>query len=529
MRRVRLRRKSVLINLALATAMVTGVGFAYAAVDDGGGSAGATRTRTGKVTKGTVQATVSASGSLTSPSDVGVGFTAAGRVTAVGVKVGDTVTAGQVLAQVDPTQAQEALDAAKAAVTVAQANLTKAQAGTPVQQNGGNGNGGGSGNQGTDAQNTVLRGSTTGSGSTTGDATTGGTTTGGAATTGGTGNVPTPTSTSTAAPRTSAPPVTQPHPTVTVTITKAPAATPTPSTTVDAAAVTQAESALIAANNKLADAQRALDGCVLKAPSAGIVASVSGKVGDTVSATASSSGSSGSGTSGGSGGTSGGQGGSSTSSTGTVTGFVVIANPTGMETRVSFSEADAAKVKAGQPATVTLNVNSAIRLNAKVVSVNPLPDGGSTSGSVKYGATIALEGDVSTLRTGQTANISVVVAQADNALQVPSAAVTGTGATASVRVLVNGAEQRRTVTAGVVGDQTTQIVSGLAEGDEIVIGTVAAAGSAGSTSGRSGQSTRGGTTGGGQPVPGIGNFPGGAVGGASTGASGGGLPRGGSR
>ncbi|MFI6982785.1 efflux RND transporter periplasmic adaptor subunit [Embleya sp. NPDC050154] len=529
MRRVRLRRKSVLINLALATAMVTGVGFAYAAVDDGGESAGATRTRTGKVTKGTVQATVSASGSLTSPSDVGVGFTAAGRVTAVGVKVGDTVTAGQVLAQVDPTQAQEALDAAKAAVTVAQANLTKAQAGTPVQQNGGNGNGGGSGNQGTDAQNTVLRGSTAGSATTTGGtATTGGT--------GGTGDVPAPTSTSTPAPpRTSTPPVTQPHPTVTVTVTKAPTATPTPSTTVDAAAVTQAESALIAANNKLADAQRALDGCVLKAPSAGIVASVSGRVGDTVSATTTSSsggssGSSGSGSSGGAGGASGGgQGGSATSTT-TVTGFVVIANPTGMETRVSFSEADAAKVKAGQPATVTLNVNSAIRLNAKVVSVNPLPDGGSTSGSVKYGATIALQGDVSTLRTGQTANISVVVAQADNALQVPSAAVTGTGATASVRILVNGAEQRRTVTAGVVGDQTTQIVSGLAEGDEIVIGTVAAAGSAGSTSGRSGQSTRGATAGGGQPAPGIGNFPGGgAVGGASAGASGGGLPRGGAR
>ncbi|MFE2873469.1 efflux RND transporter periplasmic adaptor subunit [Embleya sp. NPDC059259] len=507
MRRVRLRRKSVLINLALATAMVTGAGFAYAAVDDGGGSSGTTRTRTGTVTRGTVLATVSAAGSLTSPSDVGVGFTAAGRVTTVAVKVGDTVTAGQVLAQVDPTQAREALEAAKAAVTVAQANLTKARAGTPVQQNGGGGNGSGGGNQGTDAQNTVLRGST-----------------GGAAPSRGTDAVPTATSTP-APPRTTSPPVTQPHPTITVTVTKTPPATPSPSTTVDAAAVSQAESALIAANNKVADAQRALDGCVLKAPSAGIVAAVSGKVGDTVSATGSASGSSGSGTSGGSGG----QGGSSTSSSSTaVTGFVVIANPTGMETRVSFPEADAAKVKAGQPATVTLNVNSAIRLNAKVVSVNPLPDSGATSGSVKYGATIALEGDVSALRTGQTANISVVVAAADNTLQVPSAAVTGTGATASVRVLVDGVEQRRTVTAGVVGDQSTQIVSGLAEGDRIVIGTVAATGTTGSTSGRSGQSGRGGTAGGGLPAPGIGNFPGGGTG-TGGGAAGGGNPRGGSR
>ncbi|MGC0418869.1 efflux RND transporter periplasmic adaptor subunit [Embleya sp. AB8] len=516
MRRVRLRRKSVLINLALATAMLTGAGFAYAAVDDGGGSARATRARTGKVTKGTVMATVSASGSLTSPSDVGVGFTAAGRVTAVGVKVGDHVTAGQVLAQIDPTQAQETLDAAQAAVTVAQANLTKARAGTPVPQNGGGGNGGGGGNQGTDIQNTALRGGTGG--------------TGGHPGTAGPDDVPTTTPT-TAPPRSSSPPVTQPHPTITVTITKTPAATPTPSTTVDAAAVSQAESALVAANNKVADAQRALDGCVLTAPSAGVVASVSGKVGDTVSAAggggSGSSGTGGNGQSQGQGG-----GGGATSSGSTVTGFVVLANPTGMETKVSFPEADAAKVKAGQPATVTLNVNSAIRLNAKVVSVNPLPDSGGSAGSVKYGATIALDGDVSALRTGQTANISVIVAQADNALQVPSTALTGastgTGSTASVRVLVNGVEQRRPVTVGVVGDQTTQILTGLAEGDEIVLGTVATTGgTAGSTSGRAGQSTRGGT-GGGAGFPGAGALTGGGITGGG-GASGGGFPRGGSR
>ncbi|MGW9206396.1 efflux RND transporter periplasmic adaptor subunit [Embleya sp. NPDC055664] len=513
MRRVRLRRKSVLLNLTLAAALVTGAGFAYAAVDDGGGSTRAGRVRTGKVTKGTVMATVSASGSLSSPSDTGVAFTAAGKVTAVAVKVGDRVTAGQVLARIDPAQAQEALDAAKSAVSVAQANLTKARAGTPVGGgNGGGSNGGGGGNQGSGNQssgieNTAVRGGT-----------------GGAASR----DVPAATPT-TAPPGSASTPVAQPHPTVTVTVTKTATATPSPSTTVDAAAVTQAESALVTANNKVADAQRALDGCTLIAPSDGVVASVSGKVGDNVSA-GGSGGSGGSTGSGGSGG-SGGQGGSSAASNSTASGFVVLANPTGMESRVSFSEADAAKVKAGQPATVTLNVNSAIRLNAKVVSVNPLPDSGGSAGSVKYGATIALQGDVSTLRTGQTANISVIVAQADNALQVPSAAVTGGGTSgpggtggsgASVRVLVDGVEQRRTVTIGVVGDQTTQVLSGLAEGDEIVIGTVAAG--TGSTSGRSGQSTRGGTGGG--AIPGGGAvFPGGGNGGAT----GGGFPRGGSR
>jgi hypothetical protein len=169
-----------------------------------------------------------------------------------------------------------------------------------------------------------------------------------------------------------------------------------------------------------------------------------------------------------------------------------------------------------------MNVDSATKLNGHVVSVNPLPDSGASAGSVKYGATIALDGDVSTLRTGQTANISVVVAQADAALQVPSTAVTGTGSTATVRALVDGVEQRRTVTVGVVGDQTTQIVSGLTEGEEIVVGTTAVTGSTGTgtAGGRSGSSTRGATAG----TTGGGGIPGG---GANLG--GGGFPGGGAR
>ena len=526
MRPVRLRRKSVLINLALATAVLGGAGYAYSAVGDEGGSSASSATRTGKVTKGTVMATVSASGSLSSPSDVGVEFSAAGKVTSVAVKVGDTVKAGQVLARIDTTSAQAAVETARAGVDVAEANLNKAKAGTPVQTSGGNSGGG------ADTQNSVLRESTSSgsTGGTTGSAsgTTGGGskgTAGGASAgtagdtngsiAGGTsssgGGLPTATSTP-AAPRSSTAPSGRTPPTVTVTITKTATATPSPSTTVDAAEVTQAEAALAQARVKLTQAQAALAGCVLKAPSAGTVASVDGKVGDSVSA-GSSTGSSSSGGSSSAGGASG--GGSTTSSTATVTGFVVLANPTGMETKVSFSEADAAKVKTGQPATVTLNVDAATRLNAHVVSVNPLPDAGATSGSVKYGATIALDGDVSKLRTGQTANISVVVARAENALQVPSAAVTGTGASASVRVRVDGAEQRRTVAVGVVGDQSTEIVSGLAEGDEIVVGTTATGSTSSNTSGggRSGAAgglTGGATGGGGGMAPG-GGFPGGGA------------------
>ncbi|NUU25855.1 MAG: HlyD family efflux transporter periplasmic adaptor subunit [Streptomycetaceae bacterium] len=498
MKVARRRRKSVLVNTALAAALLAGAGFAYAAVEDDGGKAPvSSRTRTSKVSKGTVMASVSASGSLSSPSDTGVSFTASGTVTKVAVKVGDKVTAGQVLAEIDATAAQEDVDEAQAALDLAEENLTKAQKGTtvtiaPTVGGGSSGSGAGTG----------TGGSGSGSGTTTGANASARSS---AAPSASATTTATATATASATPSAASSPSASP-----LALTKA-TATPSPSTstTVDAAQVAQAQSALVQAQNKLAEAKRVLDGCVLKAPTDGIVASVAGKVGDTASSGSSGS-SSGSGAGSGGGSSAGASGGGSTSSSGSsASGFVVIANPSGMQIDVSFSEADAAKVKAGQPATVTMNVDSATKRNAKVVSVNPLPDSGATSGSVKYTATIALEGDVSTLRTGQTANVQVIVAQAGNALYVPSAAVTGTGATASVTVVADGAQQRRTVSVGVV-------VSGLAEGDEVVVGTVAT-GSSSSGTGTS-RSTTGGSSG---VVPGT-------LGGTSGGgAAGGGFPPGG--
>ena len=55
-------------------------------------------------------------------------FAQTGKVTAVGVKVGDTVTAGQTLAAIDPTSLQAAVTLAQQQLTAAQAQLTAATA-----------------------------------------------------------------------------------------------------------------------------------------------------------------------------------------------------------------------------------------------------------------------------------------------------------------------------------------------------------------------------------------------------------------
>ncbi len=85
-----------------------------------------TTVRTATAVVGEVSSTVSASGTVDAATTKNLTFPAAGRITNVAVAVGDQVTAGQLLAQVDPTAADAAVATAKAAVATAQSALDQA-------------------------------------------------------------------------------------------------------------------------------------------------------------------------------------------------------------------------------------------------------------------------------------------------------------------------------------------------------------------------------------------------------------------
>ncbi|WP_354641643.1 efflux RND transporter periplasmic adaptor subunit [Kitasatospora camelliae] len=241
--------------------------------------------------------------------------------------------------------------------------------------------------------------------------------------------------------------------------TPQPAATTT-TTKVDQAQVAQAKQQVDTAETNLANAKTALAGTTLTASADGTVASVSGRVGDTVSGTTASGG-----------GTKSGTGTGSTSSSGSApSGFVVLTNPTGMQVTANFSELDSLKLKKGQSATVTLNAQSDTKLNATVLSVSSLPvsSGGNGSGAVQYAASLQITGDTAKLRTGLSATVSVVTGEASDALSVPTAALAGTGASRTATLVrADGGTERVPVTVGVEGDSTVQVVEGLKEGDKV--------------------------------------------------------------
>ncbi|MBD0691965.1 efflux RND transporter periplasmic adaptor subunit [Streptomyces sp. CBMA123] len=450
------RRGAVLVNSALGVALLGGAALVYATVDGSGGTAAAKpAARTATVTKGTVLATVSGTGTLASPTDAAQDFATGGRLTAVKVAVGDAVKKGQVLATVDTTAAQQQVDAAQAALTTANANLTKAQAGvttttteplpgaTTPPSNSGGGGGGGHGAGGS----------------------------------------------STPAPQTT-----------TITTTK-----------VDDAAVAQAQQQVATAQTNLTNAQAALTGTTLTASVDGTVASVSAKVGDTVGASASGSSASSASSAKSSG---------SSAGSGTPSGFIVLTNPTGMQVTANFSELDSLKLKKGEAATVTLNAQSDTKLNATVLSVSSLPSSsgsGAAGGSaVQYAATLQLNGDTSTLRTGLSATVQVITGEADNALSLPTSALSGTGASRTATVVhEDGTTARVDVGVGVEGDSTVQVVSGLNQGDKVELPTTSGNNGfpSGSFPGLGGGGGRGGN--------------GGAVGIPGGGGAGGGSGRGG--
>ena len=80
------------------------------------------------VTTGTIQQTVTSSGTIQPASQANLNFAVAGTVTAVNVKAGQTVTSGQMLATVDTTALSEQVSAAEAQLASANARLAADQA-----------------------------------------------------------------------------------------------------------------------------------------------------------------------------------------------------------------------------------------------------------------------------------------------------------------------------------------------------------------------------------------------------------------
>lgn len=152
------------------------------------------------------------------------------------------------------------------------------------------------------------------------------------------------------------------------------------------------------------------------------------------------------------------------------TAFMVIGNTGAMDVVIPFAESDASRIAADQDAQVTFDAVSNVSITGKVLA---LASSATTSnGVVNYYVTVRLSQTNPSLKQGMTANATVVVSRATNAITVPNLAITRSAGQAFVNVYASGQQQLTPIETGVVGDQFTEVISGLTGTEQIVMPTL---------------------------------------------------------
>ncbi|MFT6896845.1 MAG: macrolide-specific efflux system membrane fusion protein [Paraglaciecola sp.] len=157
-----------------------------------------------------------------------------------------------------------------------------------------------------------------------------------------------------------------------------------------------------------------------------------------------------------------------------------------MTIKAQVSEADIINVSAGQEAYFTILGATDTKYHGVLRAIEPGPtllDGNDSalmigdSEAIYYNALFDVENPNNLLRFGMTAQVSIILQSAQDALLVPSQVLVATpGSSGSYQVLVKNNEQvaYRDVEVGINSKVYAQILSGLSEGDEIVIGEYSA-------------------------------------------------------
>ncbi len=237
--------------------------------------------------------------------------------------------------------------------------------------------------------------------------------------------------------------------------------------------IAQQAAQVAAAQAVVNSAARDLDDTTLRAPVGGVVSALNGAVGEFVaassgiSALAPGSDASIPGT-GGVSGAPAAAGGAATPTRPGGTQFLVLDNVDEFQVVLAFAETDASSIAQGQKVNLTFDAVPDLNLSGSVLSV--APSGTAISGVISYYVTVVLPEADPRLKSGMTAQAEVLTKEIPDVLAVPSAAVHSQNGSSVVTVLQPDGTQRSVpVQPGATGDGKTQIVSGLQEGQQVVL------------------------------------------------------------
>ena len=180
---------------------------------------------------------------------------------------------------------------------------------------------------------------------------------------------------------------------------------------------------------------------------------------------------------------------------------------------LSVSENDIPKIKLGEKATLTFDAIESLSLVGTVSEIDQ--SGTVSSGVVSYNVKISFDDPNDQVKSGMSVTANIMTAVATDVIAVPSSAIKSSTSQTYVEafdstssLIVNGngytsniLPTKKQVVTGIVGDEYTEISSGINEGDTIVIKTNSSGTTVSKTTSSSASASRSNSFGG---IPGLG-------------------------
>lgn len=215
------------------------------------------------------------------------------------------------------------------------------------------------------------------------------------------------------------------------------------------ASVDEAKSQIKSAQISVSDAKTNLNYTQILSPMDGVIVSVPVSVGQTVNS-------------------------NQTSPT-----IVQVADLSKMLIKLEVSEGDIAQVQAGQAIRFTTLAEPNHSYESKIDTVDPAlttltdnnytEESGNTEAVYYYYANSFVDNAENRLRIGMTVQGQINIAKRENVLAVPTSTLKKQGDKTIVQVLKNNKVEEKTVQTGLKDSQYTEILSGLEEGEQVIV------------------------------------------------------------
>jgi len=149
---------------------------------------------------------------------------------------------------------------------------------------------------------------------------------------------------------------------------------------------------------------------------------------------------------------------------------------------ISLNEVDISKIKVGQNVTLTFDAVENLSLTGKVAEVDTV--GTVSQGVVSYNVKINFDADDERIKPGMSVSASIITEAKQDVLMVPNSAIKSQGDAsyvemfdkeiATAQIATADVPKQQAIVIGLSNDTSTEIVSGLSEGQKVISRTTSA-------------------------------------------------------